>query len=145
MCSSITSPPIIEIIPAARINIIEATETPGAPMTQVEIREIRQRQREGRLIERWHYAVIYQYLPDKNQCWTKEDMFLKKNCHSLKIVRGILYREVKGETTTNQLVVPNYYRKMALHGLHNDIGHPGRDRTTSLIREREILVARHGS
>lgn len=136
ICSSITSHPLIEVIPSASINILEATETPGAPMAQLEIREIRQSQRQDKLIERWRRAVIDKYLPDKNQCWTREDMFMRKNFHSLKMVRGILYREVKGETIVNQLVLPQCYRKMVLKGLHSDIGHPGRDRTLSLLRER---------
>jgi transposase InsO family protein len=50
---------------------------------------------------------------------------------------NILYRkhEVDGQATF-QLVLPSKYWKDALKGLHDDVGHPGRDRTLSLIRER---------
>ena len=37
---------------------------------------------------------------------------------------------------TFQLVLPSAYVCDALNGLHNDIGHPGRDRTVSLLRDR---------
>ena len=52
-------------------------------------------------------------------------------------VRRVLYREtrVEGELKS-QLVLPLTLVKQALRGLHNDIGHPGRDRTTVLIKER---------
>lgn len=40
-CSVIHIPPYIEIIPAAWINIVEATESSTQPMTQIEMREIR--------------------------------------------------------------------------------------------------------
>ncbi len=53
------------------------------------------------------------------------------------MVRGIIYRvtHVKYETI-NQIVLPTCYRKTALQGLHDDVGHHGRDRTLSLLRER---------
>ncbi|KAL5011249.1 hypothetical protein ScPMuIL_011668, partial [Solemya velum] len=35
-----------------------------------------------------------------------------------------------------QLVLPSVYIKQVLEGLHNNMGHPGRDRTSSLIRDR---------
>ena len=35
-----------------------------------------------------------------------------------------------------QLVLPSAYVGDALNGLHNDIGHPGRDRNLSLLRDR---------
>ena len=62
---------------------------------------------------------------------------MSKTFNNLKMIRGILYREIKdGENTIQQLGLPTVYRKTVLQGLHNDVGHPGRDRTLSLIRER---------
>jgi hypothetical protein len=44
---------------------------------------------------------------------------------------GILFREVKndGDETTKQLVLPTTYVKTVLQSLHDEMGHPGRDRT----------------
>lgn len=62
---------------------------------------------------------------------------MRKIFHSLKMIRSILYRETKdGENTINQQVLPKVYHSTVLQGLHNDVGHPGRDRTLSLIKER---------
>ena len=54
------------------------------------------------------------------------------------MIRGILYREVNDDDniTLQQLVLPKVYHKTVLQGLHNDVGHPGQDRTLSLVRER---------
>jgi hypothetical protein len=51
---------------------------------------------------------------------------------------GILFREVKndGDETMKKLVLPTTYVKTVLHSLHNEMGHPGRDGTNSIVRER---------
>ena len=36
-------------------------------------------------------------------------------------------------STVSQLVLPEIYRGVVLTGLHDDAGHQGRDRTTSLV------------
>ena len=40
------------------------------------------------------------------------------------------------EGTIDQLVLPKCYSESVLVGLHNDIGHPGRERTLWLLKER---------
>jgi hypothetical protein len=60
-----------------------------------------------------------------------------RNFSHLKLKRGALYREVEtDEDTIYQLVLPRALRKTALEGIHDNVGHPGRDRTLSLARER---------
>ncbi len=63
-------------------------------------------------------------------------LFLREVSH-LKVHRGILYRvnTVDG-VERRQLVLPRKMRCKAMKGLHDDIGHLGRDRTLSLVRER---------
>ena len=48
-----------------------------------------------------------------------------------------MYRiiNVNGEEK-HQLVLPKEFRSLALKGLHDDIGHMGRDKTLNLVRER---------
>ena len=60
---------------------------------------------------------------------------------SLKLVKDILYRKTYTDNSSSkkvqwQLVVPNAYRSRALVGCHDDVGHQGRMRTLSLLRER---------
>ena len=136
-CSIKEIPPYIEVLPSMGINIIEATETPGQTMAQIEVREIRKNQREDRTIGKWIRAVMDKKMPNKKIHLSKEDFNMKKNFDSLKMIRGLLYRVIKEEEdTVNQLVVPECYRNTILQGLHNDIGHPGKERTLSLLRER---------
>ena len=54
----------------------------------------------------------------------------------LKLVRGILYRESLDDTDSKlQMVLPAKYIDTVLRSLHDDVGHPGRDRTLSLVKE----------
>ena len=60
---------------------------------------------------------------------------------SLKLVKDILYRKTYTDNSSSkkiqwQLVVPKAYRSRALAGCHGDVGHQGRMRTLSLLRER---------
>jgi hypothetical protein len=62
---------------------------------------------------------------------------LLKEKNSLLLKRGVLYRKrTVNEEETYQLVLPDDYQSQALIGLHDEVGHPGKDRTLSLLRER---------
>lgn len=136
ICGNIQIDALVETLPGASINIVEATESPGQPMAQIEQRDIRRNQREDVVIGKWVRATIDRKMP-KDYSSTREDKIMKKVFHSLKMIRGILYREMKdGDNTVEQLVLPKSYHNIVLQGLHNDVGHPGRDRTLSLVRER---------
>lgn len=136
ICNTLQVDALIETIPSASVNILDAAESPGQPMSQIEQREIRKSQRDDALLGKWVRATIDRKLP-RNCFFSKEDLLLKKTFHSLKMIRGILYREITlGEDTVLQLVLPKVYHKTVLQGLHNDVGHPGKERTISLIRER---------
>lgn len=67
----------------------------------------------------------------------KEDHSMKKQFNHFKVSRGVLYREIEenGEKV-RQIVLPDCYKPYVLQGLHNDVGHLGRERTLSLVRER---------
>jgi len=134
-CCFIRTCPLIETLPAMTINIVEATEDPGQGLAQIELREIRRMQRQDNLIERWRLAVIDQQMPRDN--WSKEDLTMKRQFKHFKMRRGVLYRLVQAdEGTIEQLVLPEVYRKDVLRGLHDDIGHPGKERMMRLMRDR---------
>ena len=68
---------------------------------------------------------------------TPANSSLHRNYDSLVLQRGILHRKVMVDGCDKfQLVLPSAYVGDALNGLHNDIGHPGRDRTLSRLRDR---------
>lgn len=55
----------------------------------------------------------------------------------LQMRRGVLYRVTNRDGgEKKQLVLPREFRAMALEGLHDHMGHLGRDRTLSLVRDR---------
>ena len=65
-------------------------------------------------------------------------MRIRKN---LKLSKDVLYRKSYTDNSSSrkilwQLVVPKAYRARALAGCHDDVGHQGRMRTISLLRER---------
>ena len=72
---------------------------------------------------------------------TPEVKYLLRIRKSLKLVKDILYRKTYTDNSSSkkiqwQLVVPKAYRSRSLAGCHDDVGHQGRMRTLSLLRER---------
>ena len=81
-------------------------------------------------------SEVIEHLKDKqSKVTSKEGMLLLRN--NLELRDGILYRcRTDKEEKVLQLVVPSAYRKDALHGVHDEVGHLGIDRSTELLRER---------
>lgn len=72
--------------------------------------------------------------------WKEGDQEVKllwREHQRLILKRGVLYRKTdeKG-TECHQLVLPKAHRAQALKGLHDDVGHPGKERMLSLLRQR---------
>lgn len=68
-----------------------------------------------------------------------QDVFLwMKEFGKLVLQRGVLYRRLEQEDGTErlQLLLPTEYHEEALKGVHDDIGHLGRDRAITLLRDR---------
>lgn len=137
ICNSVNIETLIETLPVASINIIEATESAGQPMAQIELREIRKAQREDFVIGKWIRARIDNKLPHQKTPFNKFDFQMKKHFDNFKIIRGVLYKILhQNGQEIKQLVLPSIFRRKVLFGLHNDVGHPAKERTISLIRER---------
>ena len=135
VCNCIIQVPYVETLPACDINIVEATEIPGQTLSLKELREVRRLQREDPMIEKWRKAVIDKRLP-KN-IWSNDDLTMRKQFKNFKMKRGLLFRVVREqEEEIEQLVIPLNSREEILKGLHNNVGHPGKERTMRLMRER---------
>lgn len=51
--------------------------------------------------------------------------------------QGVLHRKrLVDDKVVHQLVLPKQFRSLVLTGLHDDVGHLGRDRTLELVRDR---------
>ena len=56
---------------------------------------------------------------------------------NLELQKGILYRKtIQDGVSIKQLVLPSHYRDVAFKGVHNDVGHQGRDITLWLAKQR---------
>ena len=134
ICTAVT-PAYFELIPSKTVNLVDIIEEPGCPLAQKELREIRTAQRQDKLIDKWRIACIDKRLPKYLDL--KDDLAMRKQYKNFSIKRGILFRNLReDDRVIEQLVVPKSYRKDILKSIHNDIGHPGQDRTLRLIRER---------
>ena len=137
ICSPIyvNSNPYFECLPMMNLNLIDLTEDPSTPMAQVEMRELRQEQIKDPIIGKWRNAVIDKKIIQKNL--SPVDLTMKRNFKNFVMKRSLMFRETElNEEKIQQLVVPTCYRQDILRGLHTDIGHPGIERTTKLIRQR---------
>lgn len=62
---------------------------------------------------------------------------LFRQFNNMKIIDGVLYRvTTTDEGERHQLVLPTAHASTVIEALHDDMGHPGKDRTLSLIKDR---------
>lgn len=62
---------------------------------------------------------------------------LKRHFDQLTVIDEVLYRELAiDDRKIRQLVLPAKHVHMVQEALHDEMGHPGRDRTSSLVRDR---------
>ena len=135
MCGSIFGTPFDTSVMS--VDILEATEFPSQPMAQVDQREIRKQQINDPCLGYWVRLLRDRKMPNKSDIRTRADLTMFKQFNSLKLIRGMLYREVLIDSQKRtQLVLPSSFVESVLTGLHNDMGHPCKDRTMSLLRER---------
>jgi len=134
-CFHVTQSPHVMTLPALSLKLVDTLEEQGQVLAQKELREIRSLQRQDPVIERWRISVIDQVIPTKTLM--KEDMQLKKQFKNLFMKRGVLFRKVfEEDEVIEHLVIPEACRKEFLMGLHDNVGHPGSERTMKLLRER---------
>ncbi|MCG7878261.1 MAG: DDE-type integrase/transposase/recombinase [Candidatus Thiodiazotropha taylori] len=135
VCGAIVTPSLEAV--HMSVDVLEATEFPSEPMAQKDIRELRKEQLNDNFTGFWVRAVRDKKKPPKSTLHTREDLAMLKQFDSFKLIRGVLYRELQTEDgKQNQLVLPSVYIEQVLVGLHNDMGHPSKDRTLSLMRDR---------
>ncbi|CAC5419905.1 unnamed protein product [Mytilus coruscus] len=85
------------------LDVLELTDTPGQPMAQVDMRELRKQQREDSLIGFWVRAVKDKKIPNKVSFKnTKENLTMYRSFQNLKLVRGVLYREIQDNDQKKQ-------------------------------------------
>ena len=105
---------------------------PGA--TAESTRNWRQLQCDDPIVGYVHQKVSSKQRPKKKRApRDTESQTLLREWDRLKIIRGVLYRVViYQDQERRQLVLPKDFRQQALKGLHDDVGHLGKDRITKL-------------
>lgn len=85
----------------------------------------------------WKNKVQECIRPKRETLITEDDFVYHRNFAKLRVRDGILLREVKVDDNTHQqYVIPASVYPTVLEYLHNKMGHLGRDKTLSLIRQR---------
>ena len=86
-----------------------------------------------------HDCVLKQQKPSKTNFAKYPDLRIyTRDWEKLILKDGVLFRKTTSPTgeERTQLVIPRSKKDMALKGLHDDLGHMGRDRTTELAKQR---------
>jgi hypothetical protein len=123
------------------IETISMSEQPLSALKDISTRseiDIRKAQHEDCELFPWIQSVHDQYKPKKTDLsGSFADGVMLRNFDRLKLIDNILYREVTvDERKVNQLVVPSSLVEFVLKSVHNSMGHPGRERTLSVLRDR---------
>ena len=126
---------IVETI-SMNIQVVEQVPDFEEDLDDRKYQKWRKAQREDNHI----YTVMRRMSEDDMACKADDDREVKllmKEEKKLLLRRGVLYRKIDDNgTECFQLVLPKHDRAQALKGLHDDVGHPGKERTLSLLRQR---------
>lgn len=139
VCNVIHAQPYVEsLCMQADVTQEENLDSIGVPLARMSNRDWRKAQYKDPILRQWTRCLQSGAKPRrKDFCDSNAHSALLKTSSSLHLQQGILYREVTiNEQPRQQLVLPADFIEEALEGLHNNVGHPGRDRTLSLLRDR---------
>ena len=118
--------------------VVDDVEPDGmASLKQMSFREWRQAQMRDPIINPILQDISQGKRPVRKYASSSQRSALLKEVDHLSIHRGVLHRNilVKG-CERRQLVLPSSFINRILKGLHNELGHLGKERTLSLVRER---------
>lgn len=106
-------------------------------MAQVDLREVRKQQLNDTFLGFWVRCVRDKKRPAKYKCHTRQDSIMLKTFRNLKVIRGVLYREIESENEKKNSVSSSpLLCQNSFIWYHNNLGHPSKDRTLSLLRDR---------
>ena len=131
----------IDCLAFSTVVVDDSFNPPGQVLFKINDRQMRNAQQNDPVLGVWLEALEKNEKPQKsiiNTCMKGEShRALFQTADRLRINDGKLYRETEiEERIVKQLVLPECYKSDVLKMLHNQIGHPGRDRTLSLLRDR---------
>ena len=100
--------------------------------------DVRAAQHEDPIIADWIYFVRRQHMPTSHDLPpSQETTLFRKNFQKFKLKDDVLFRQILiDNNTVDQLVIPPSLVAEVLCYSHDKMGHPGRDNTSSFIRDR---------
>lgn len=114
----------------------EEKDVPSMSFAKMSTTELRIIQLEDPVLSSWIPHVEAGVKPRWKDV-PKAEAALYKTFGKLKMREGMLYKEVVGDDGPSyKLVIPKKLKMEVLQGLHDTMGHPARDRTISLVRDR---------
>lgn len=138
VCQAACPFPFIECLPcdAAVIDKNFGDEDLGQDICSFTNRNWRSAQSGDPFLASWMRAVREGRKPKKGTA--SDCLMMAKVFHQLQFDNGVLTRVTNVDgLPRKQIVLPSRYVEDVLQGLsHNNVGHPGRDKTLSLLRDR---------
>ncbi len=133
ICSSLQTQNYVECLSMSEHSVTDA----GLELDAMSKRDWKKAQAADPILSVIMKSVNDRKIPPRDYLPSREFTTLQRNFDQLWFKQGVLYRITnEDEEIKNQLILPSAYRNRAMQGVHDDIGHPGRDRTLSLLRER---------
>ena len=138
VCNSSQTESYVEGLAMSEQVITDTFHLQGQNLTGATDSELRRAQEEDPILSVWIKAVSSGSKPPMEALTSSPaHRTLQKSAKLLKMKKGKLYREtsINGEPC-EQFVLPQKHIPDVLRQLHDNVGHMGRDRTLSLVRDR---------
>ena len=140
LCKQCSFTPAVDVVCLAETtDIFDSDDEAGQDFNTMTQRDWKKAQYNDQFLKRWVNFVHSGQKPRRDRLpASKEDFAMLRIFDSLELKQGVLYRnsQMDDQTKRLQLVLPKQFVSQALRHLHNDCGHPGRDRTLSLMKDR---------
>ena len=140
VCKSSQAKSYVEGLAFSARVVDESFEVQGRVLHQLSNQSIINAQREDSVVGVWLEALEQDIVPKRSLLNLGEGQAHRAmftTASRLKLLDGKLFRVIESDgKQVKQLVLPSRFVPEVLRSLHNDVGHPGRDRTLSLLRDR---------
>ena len=122
---------VLELVPKVELGKMSVTDWMEAQREEKGLRNVIEMYEAKKLTKSHRGEGLDMGSPEEQGLWRNKSILVMR--------QGLLYRKVKrpGENIAcMQFVLPPKYRKMAIQGCHDDVGHMGMARSVNLLQDR---------
>jgi hypothetical protein len=131
ICSSVSSIPYVECLAISPDLVKYDTDDATAGTSTSDMIDWKKTKEKDTRLQYWRKMFETGQKPEK------EDTILKRQFSHLHFINDVLHRQVtNNDKVQQQFVLPSAHVNTVLEAMHNDMGHPGKDRTLSLLKDR---------